>query len=68
VEASGTLDTIRYGSIMHPRRLIGVVGAGYSFDGYYSVSKVRHQIAREKYSQQFTLHREGIGSLTPTVL
>lgn len=68
VEASGTLDTVQYGSIMHPRRLIGVVGAGYSFDGYYSVSKVRHQIAREKYSQQFTLHREGIGSLTPTVL
>lgn len=68
VLATGALDTIRYGSILRPRRLIGVVGAGYSFDGYYAVSSVRHQISREKYSQNFTLTREGIGSLTPMVL
>ena len=68
VEATGTLDTVRYGSILKPRSLIGVTGAGYSFDGYYVVSKVRHQIGKGAYSQSFTLSREGIGSVTPVVM
>ena len=68
VAVTGALDTIRYGSILQPRRLIGVLGAGYSFDGYYSVSKVRHEISRNKYAQSFSLSREGLGSLTPVVL
>lgn len=68
VECEGTVDTVRYGSIMQPRRLVGVQGAGYSFDGYYSVSKVSHELSRFKYTQKFSLVREGIGSLTPAVM
>lgn len=68
VQATGTLDTVRYGAILKPRSLIGVTGAGYSFDGYYFISKVRHQIGKGTYSQSFTLSREGIGSVTPVVM
>jgi hypothetical protein len=68
VECEGTVDTVRYGSVMQPRRLVGVQGAGYSFDGYYSVSKVRHELSRHKYTQKFSLVREGVGSLTPAVM
>ncbi len=68
IECEGAVDTVRYGSVMQPRRLVGVMGAGYSFDGYYSVSKVRHELSLHKYTQKFTLVREGIGSLTPAVI
>jgi hypothetical protein len=43
--------------------LVGLRGAGYSYDGMYYVKRVTHQISRGAYTQRFTLTREGTGSL-----
>jgi len=68
VSAHGTIDTLRYGHALKARRLVGVRGAGFSYDGLYYVRRVTHTIEPGSYSQQFELSREGTGSLTPAVL
>jgi len=65
--AEGELDALRYGDLLKARGLVGVRGAGYSYDGMYYVRRVTHTISRESYSQRFTLSREGLGALTPVV-
>jgi hypothetical protein len=67
VTASGTLDALRYGDILTAPGLVGVRGVGFSYDGYYMVKQVSHQISRGKYTQSFSLNREGLGSTTPIV-
>jgi hypothetical protein len=67
VTATGQLDMMRYGSVLRPRRLVGVRGAGWQYDGLYYVSQVTHRIKKAEYSQSFTLTREGLGSLTPVL-
>jgi len=68
VTANGELDALRYGDILQPRRLVGLRGAGYSYDGLYYVKSVTHTLSKGQYKQKFTLTREGIGSLTPVVI
>ncbi len=68
ITATGTLDALSYGDILQARGLVGVRGAGYSYDGMYYVSKVVHKVEKGTYKQDFTLSREGIGSTTPLVL
>jgi hypothetical protein len=68
VTAQGSIDAARYGHALRARKLVGVRGAGFSYDGFYYVRSVTHTIERGKYSQQFSLSREGTGSLTPAVL
>ena len=46
--ADGTLDTARYGHALRARRLVGVRGAGLSYDGLYYVHGVTHTIERGK--------------------
>lgn len=65
--AEGTLDGARYGSILEPRKLVGLRGAGLAHDGLYMVREVKHQIARGSYTQAFKLAREGLGSTVPVV-
>jgi hypothetical protein len=67
VSAEGELDTVRYGSVLRPRRLVGVRGVGRSYSGDYYVRRVKHTIQRGAYTQTFTLGREGTGTLTPIV-
>lgn len=67
LKAQGELDMLRYGNILRPRRLVGVRGAGYLFDGLYYVQDVTHTIGKGEYKQRFTLTREGFGSLIPVV-
>ncbi|WP_233809216.1 hypothetical protein [Paraburkholderia sp. HP33-1] len=67
VLATGELDMLRYGTILRPRRLVSVRGAGYMHDGFYYVKSVTHSIGKGEYRQSFTLTREGLGSLTPVV-
>lgn len=64
---TGELDSLRYGDILQARKLVGLRGAGYSHDGLYYVKSVTHKIKHRDYKQSFTLTREGLGSLTPTV-
>jgi hypothetical protein len=67
VTASGELDSLVYGDILRARKLVGVRGAGYSYDGIYFVKNVNHHIKPGEYKQSFTLSREGLGSITPVV-
>jgi hypothetical protein len=67
VSATGTLDVLRYGSILQARGLVGVRGAGSPFDGLYYVKSVKHEIKRGEYKQNFTLTRNGLLSTVPQV-
>lgn len=67
VTASGTLDVLRYGAILMAPGIVGVRGVGFSYDGNYYVSSVTHHIRVGQYTQDFSLAREGLGSLTPGV-
>ena len=70
VTAAGEVDVIRYGGVLEARRLVGVRGVGDTFDGLYYVRQVTHVIepGTSTYRQQFTLTREGVGTLTPVVV
>jgi hypothetical protein len=68
VTGSGEVDAVRYGRALRSRRLVGVRGAGQSYDGIYYVQEVTHRIRRGEYKQSFTLKREGRGALTPMVV
>lgn len=68
VTVQGRLNAIRYGNILRAPGIVGVRGVGSSYDGNYYVKSVTHRIRTDEYSQEFTLTREGIGSLTSEVL
>lgn len=67
VTATGSLDVMRYGRVLRSRQLVGVRGAGLSFDGLYYVNSVTHNIQRGQYKQSFQLSRDGLISITPKV-
>lgn len=67
VTVSGELDALRYGRVLEPRGIVGVRGAGFTYDGFYYVKDVTHSIKKGDYKQKFTLSREGVGALTPIV-
>ncbi len=68
VTATGELDAARYGALLRPRALVGLRGAGFSYDGFYYVKRVTHAIERGSYRQRFTLTRDGVGALSPVVV
>ncbi|MCB1910023.1 MAG: hypothetical protein KDH15_21890 [Rhodocyclaceae bacterium] len=67
VTASGSLDVLRYGRLLKARRLVGVRGAGIAYDGLYYVASVTSTIRRGEFRQSFSLTRNGLISITPTV-
>lgn len=68
VSGEGEVDTVKYGHVLRARRLVGVRGAGLSYDGLYSVESVTHKLMRGEYAQRFRISREGTGSTVPAVL
>jgi hypothetical protein len=68
VTANGKLDALRYGALLQPRSLVDLRGAGWRHDGSYYVKKVVHTVEIGGYKQEFTLCRDGWGSLKPVVL
>ena len=68
VTANGTLDVLRYGQTLKARQIVGVRGAGLAYDGLYYVRSVTHNLKRGEFKQNFTLSRDGLVSITPTVL
>jgi hypothetical protein len=68
VTADGQIDTLRYGRVLRTFSTVGLRGAGQAFDGIYAVHSVQHHISRDKYTQEFSLSREGLYSLTPELL
>ncbi len=67
VSGSGTLDVLRYGSVLRARQLVGVRGAGLAFDGLHYVDSVTHNISVGSYKQSFTLKRNALITNTPIV-
>jgi hypothetical protein len=67
VSAQGSLNVVRYGRLLRARALVGVRGAGPSFDGLYYVESVTHSIKRGEYKQSFRLNRGEVLSITPRV-
>ena len=57
IHGQGTLDVLRYGSILPARTIVQVQGAGITYDGEYFVSSVTHTIKPGSYKQSFTLQR-----------
>ncbi len=68
ISGSGSLNVLRYGHILKARQLVSVRGAGITYDGFYYVKSVTHNIKRGEYKQNFTLARDGTIPLTPRVL
>lgn len=66
-QAQGELDAVRYGSLLRAGSLVGVRGAGASFDGVWAIDKVVHRLQRRAYRQSFTLSRDGTGAIAPVV-
>ncbi|HEY7181485.1 MAG TPA: hypothetical protein VIC84_08695 [Blastocatellia bacterium] len=67
VTASGELDALRYNGLLKPRALVGLRGAGRSYDGSYYVKSVTTRLTKGQCKQSFTLTREGTGALQSTV-
>ncbi|MCZ2523695.1 hypothetical protein [Streptomyces sp. HB2AG] len=68
VSGSGQLDVVRYGYLLRPRELVGVRGAGLTYDGLYYVKSVTHNLQRGAFTQNFTLAREGLTARSSTVV
>ncbi|HEX4381429.1 MAG TPA: hypothetical protein VH083_00690 [Myxococcales bacterium] len=69
VTGTGEVDSIRYGSVLRARGLVGVAGAGRTYDGFYYVRRVTHDLQPHgSYRQSFSISREGTGALLPMVL
>lgn len=67
VSRSGQLDVVRHGYVLRARELVGVRGAGITYDGLFYVKSVTHNLKRGSYTQNFTLAREGLISNVPAV-
>ncbi|MCA1224747.1 MULTISPECIES: hypothetical protein [unclassified Saccharopolyspora] len=67
ISGSGSLDVNRHGYVLRPRELVGVRGAGVTYDGDYYVKSVTHNLRVGSYQQNFTLSREGLVARSDTV-
>jgi hypothetical protein len=67
VTATGSVDVLRYGSVLKARQLVGVRGAGSAFDGLYYVKSVTSNFKPGEFKQNFTLTRNGLISTLPRV-
>lgn len=68
VSGSGALDVVRYGRLLKARGIVGVRGAGRSYDGLYYVKSVTTNLKKGELKQSFTLSRNGLISITPRVI
>lgn len=67
VTGRGTLNVAAYGRPLNARRLVGVRGAGVTYDGLYFVESVTHNLKPGEYKQSFEISRSGLVSPTPVV-
>ncbi len=65
--ANGSLDVLRYGRLLKPRKLVGVRGAGHAFNGVYYVESVTSNIKHGEFKQSFSLSRNGLLSTVEKV-
>jgi len=60
ITGQGSLDVLRYGSILNARTVVQVRGAGITYDGDYYVDSVTHTIRPGSYKQSFSLLRNAL--------
>jgi hypothetical protein len=68
ITGSGTIDVLRYGTVLRSRMMVGVRGAGLAYDGMYYVNSVTHNLKRGEYKQSFNISRDGLISNVPAVI
>lgn len=68
IRGTGTLNVASYGRALRARMLVGVRGAGLTYDGLYYVESVSDHIKRGEYKQSFQLSRDGMVTQTPVVV
>lgn len=68
IRGTGILNVASYGRALRARMLVGVRGAGTTYDGLYYVDSVTDSIKRGEYKQNFQLSRDGMGTQTPVVV
>lgn len=68
IRGTGTLNVASYGRALRARMLVGVRGAGITYDGLYYVESVTDNIKRGEYKQSFQLSRDGMVTQTPVVV
>lgn len=64
ITGSGSLNVVRYGRVLKPRRLVEVRGAGIAHDGLYFVRSVTSQIKPGEFKQNFSLSRNAFAPLS----
>ena len=64
ITGKGTLNVMRYGTLLQPRRLVDVKGAGLPHDGLHFVRSVTHHIKAGEYTQSFALSRNAFEPLS----
>ncbi len=67
ITGTGSLNVMQYGQPLRARALVGVSGAGLSYDGLYYVDSVTHNIKKGEYKQNFRVSRDGLITNTPVV-
>ena len=67
VGANGALNVAVYGQPLQARSLVGVRGAGLSYDGLFYVKSVTNTLAPGSWKQSFQLVRDGAVSNVPAV-
>ncbi len=65
VSARGSLNVLRYGTVLKAKGLVSVRGSTHPYDGLYFVEQVTHSLERGKYTQSFQLIRDGLVSTVP---
>ncbi|HEY5948935.1 MAG TPA: hypothetical protein VIV40_25765 [Kofleriaceae bacterium] len=69
VTCTGEIDCVRYGNVLRARKLVGIAGAGRTYDGNYYVRRVTHTLEpHNSYTQSFLATREGTGAMLPVVV
>ncbi len=68
ITGSVQLEVSRYRHVLTAGGLVGVQGAGITYDGLYYVDGVTHTIQRGEYKQSGTLKRNHLISSTPRVV
>jgi hypothetical protein len=67
ITGSVQLDMTRYRHVLKAGGIVGVQGAGITYDGFYYVDSVTHTIQRGQYKQSGSLRRNHLVANTPRV-
>jgi hypothetical protein len=68
ITGSVQLDVVRYRHVLKAGGLVGVQGAGITYDGLYYVDRTTHSIQRGEYKQSASLKRNHLIANTPRVV